>query len=163
MFLLCEGLGFSKSLHGQLCLSAQCHAPFPNFQWTPQALLGGLSGWRGPRERPLAPDPWLLPWLRFCPPPLPVPDEFPPLPPLPPLFPPLPPPRPLTAATAVAPASLASMVATTVELAALDAQTASALSKTASKVAASKSMSAMAFLTTEGRDRLHIPSTMSAQ
>ena len=53
--------------------------------------------------------------------------------------------------------------ATTVVLAALEAQTLSALSKAAWYVLASKVMSAMAFLTTLGRDLRQIPSTTLAQ
>ena len=53
--------------------------------------------------------------------------------------------------------------ATTVVDALLDVQTLSALSKTALKVVELKSMSATAFLTTEGRDRLQIPRTVSEQ
>ena len=53
--------------------------------------------------------------------------------------------------------------ATTVVDALLDVQTLSALSKMALKVVELKSMSATAFLTTEGRERLQIPRTVSEQ
>ena len=68
MFLLWRGLGLSKSLHRQLCLSIHIQAPFPNFQWTKQADEGGLSGCLGPQPDPDWPllPPELLP---FPPPP----------------------------------------------------------------------------------------------
>ena len=53
--------------------------------------------------------------------------------------------------------------ATTVVDAPLEVQTLSALSKTALKVLAVKSISATAFLTTEGRDLRQIPRTVSEQ
>ena len=146
MLRLCLGLGLSKSLQGQLWRSAQCQAALPHFQWTSQALLGGLSAWRGPLVLP----------------PLPA------LPPPPPL-PPLPPPRlfrrgglVVAAATSVAASPLA-RAATTEVLAALEAQTLSALSKTSCQVAESNAMSAMEVRTIEGKPRLHIPSTVPAQ
>ena len=71
-FLLSLGLGLSKSLQGQLCLSAHVQLFFPNFQCKLHAEDGGLSSCLGPLPPPRPP--------RF--PPLPDPLLL-----LPPLFP----------------------------------------------------------------------------
>ena len=141
------------SLHGQLWRSSQCQAPFPNFQWTSQAWLGGLSECLGPLVLAPAPDP--------C---LPPPEAPPPLL----LFPRFP--RGLqpllveeTAATSSPSTDLIVRLATTEVEAAFDAHTLSAWSKTCSTVSVLNSWSAMVFLTAWGRDRLQMPRTMSAQ
>ena len=96
------------------------------------------------------------PWLPLWAPPPPDPD--------PPLLFLLPPPLLAeTAATCCWSLLDLSSAATTVEEAELASHTLSALSKTALKVAAVKSMSAIWFLTTWGRDRCQIPSTTLAQ
>ena len=71
MFLLSLGLGLSKSLHGQLCLSEHVQLFFPNFQCKLHAEDGGLSSCLGPLPlppprapplpEPLLPRPPLLP------------------------------------------------------------------------------------------------------
>ena len=149
MFRLCLGLGLSMSLQGHPCLSAQCQADFPCFQWTSQAWIGGKSGCLGP----------LFEFDEF--------DEDPPPPPRPrprPLLLPLPrPPLLETAATSAVPDVAWVRAATAVVLAALEFQTLSALSNTAVYVALSNSMSAMDTRTICGRDLLHIPSTVFEQ
>ena len=67
------------------------------------------------------------------------------------------------ATSAVAEGSDLARAATTEVLAALEAHTWSALSKTFCQVVASKAMSAMEVLTTEGKPLLHIPRTVPAQ
>ena len=113
--------------------------------------MGGKSGCLGPLdEGPDLPEP--------APPPRPRPLLF--LPPLPPLRP-----RPplIAAISSLAAEDLLVRAATTVELAALEAQMLSALSKTACQVLVLNGISAMELRTTDGRDLRHIPSTVPEQ